>query len=244
MALQKAQKPTSTFKKNSPTDSASESSMDYHKMLQLQRKALIRNSSSVQLKEEQSALSENLSNDKKYTDDNSTGFDTEEAAAEDFGRKYNAKSIEEKVEYGSSIFYRLTESGQKKYFYSEPRVGRAQFVRPSKPKNKIDRQHIVAFVHTHGEYKADRDWSKHIGRDKSSKVDWNNTFSYSYDGSKKNEGDIEYFQKNKVNGYLIGPNGKMVKFDFLENEEKDPKPEIPITHQIPTKGIPKDPNNQ
>jgi hypothetical protein len=98
-------------------------------------------------------------------------------------------------------------------------------------------------VHTHGEYKADRDWSKHIGRDKSSKVDWNNTFSYSWDGSKKNEGDIEYFKKNKINGYLIGPNGKMKKYNFLENEEKVPKPKMPIIQSLATKGIHKDPNN-
>jgi hypothetical protein len=213
-------------------------------MVQLQKKALNRNNNSIQLKFDPESVNESQNvKDKEIPIDIAGGYDTEEAAAEAFGRKFNGDSIKDGLEYGSSIFYRITEAGKKKFFFTEPKKGLSLFVRPSRPKNKLDRIHIVAFVHTHGKYIADRDWSKKFGMDPISKVDWNNTFSYSYDGSKKNEGDIEYFRKNKVNGYLIGPNGKMTKYNFLENEKLDPKPEKPVIDNITTSGIERDPDN-
>jgi RHS repeat-associated protein len=84
-------------------------------------------------------------------------FNSIDAAAIDWGMRYNDNSIASGDEYGSSI-YRIGNS----YSYSKPRVGNKNEVTVS-PSPKAYK--TVAFVHSHGAYRSEYKGNELLGHD-------------------------------------------------------------------------------
>ncbi len=133
-------------------------------------------------------------------------FRTRNGAANDWGKLYNARSIAEGQEYGSTI-YRTTKNGKSGYTYTVPAVGGNDHVTESAaPAGKKP----VADIHSHGEYEEGYDNNIFSPKDK-----WNN-------------------YNKKIDGYLTTPDGSLKKYDVnsantsvlntnLPSDPKDPE---------------------
>ena len=177
-------------------------------------------------------VSDKLSNktNEKLRDDgkenNIDGFSKADYAARDFGLKYftnlpnNHKDKDR--EHASYIFFRINSEGLKKYFYADPpsKGTRNKNRKPAMPKNRLDRENIIAYVHTHGLWHKKYD-SRGPGKVKRRNKDFNNHFSYElYKGQGK--GDVEFAKEKGIDGFLVDTNGKTWKYDRIQNE-KDAK---------------------
>jgi RHS repeat-associated protein len=130
-------------------------------------------------------------------------FKTAKEAAIDFGKFYNGQSILLNKEFASAI-YKITEkSGGVSYSYTnaEPE-GKGESNPPFTGPNG---EEAVANIHTHG---------AHInGNDNN-----DNSFSGQYWNQNKGDvGDIQNYQSNKIDGYVVTPNGSLLKYDLKYN---------------------------
>lgn len=112
-------------------------------------------------------------------------FNSKDDAANDFGKTYNDNSIDQKKEYGSSI-YEVKKDGQIYFTYTEPNVGDEDSVTPSSPGPT---EQTVGKLHTHGAYDPKYD---------------NNNFSPK---------DIEVSESQNLEHYVVTPNGSLKKYD-------------------------------
>jgi len=133
-------------------------------------------------------------------------FRTRNGAANDWGKLYNARSIAEGQEYGSTI-YRTTKNGKSGYTYTVPAVGGNDHVTESAA---LAGKKPVADIHSHGEYEEGYDNNIFSPKDK-----WNN-------------------YNKKIDGYLTTPDGSLKKYDVnsantsvlntnLPSDPKDPE---------------------
>ena len=113
-------------------------------------------------------------------------FRTRNAAAKDFGKYYNGKSIIKNKEYFSSI-YIIKKGSKVGYTYTAASEGTSDGVKetPSPPDGKTTQ----ARIHTHGKYEEGYD---------------NNYFS--------NQDKWVYYD-HKVDGYVVTPNGTLLNYD-------------------------------
>lgn len=112
-------------------------------------------------------------------------FKSKNQAALDWGKFYNAKSINEGKEYGSTI-YEVTKKGKTWYTYTAAATGESAEVTisPAPEGSKT-----AARIHSHGKYDEGME-----NDDFSSKDKWN-------------------CYNNKVDGYLASPDGSLQKYD-------------------------------
>ncbi len=135
-------------------------------------------------------------------------FKTMDDAAIDFGMYYNAKSIRDKQEYGSSIYVVWDENKGKGYSYSVANVGvSGKSVNVSTPFNY---NRIVGDVHTHGSFSFgvyyDNDFSGSLKEGeqmtpKELKEQTNTLF------------DIGQANEQHIISYLVSPCGYLQKYD-------------------------------
>ncbi len=138
-------------------------------------------------------------------------FQTVDAAANDWGKTYNAKSIKDNKEY-SSYIYKVEKDGKTYYTYQEAVVGGEARSGVSDEPKGVKEKDYAAHIHSHGKYDKDLDESKNKDPnvDKKFKKDWNNEFSIpTGDG----DSDIDKYNKEKVTGYVTTPNGSLKKYD-------------------------------
>jgi hypothetical protein len=112
-------------------------------------------------------------------------FKTIREAAIDFGKFYNAKSIQKGQEYGS-VIYKVVENDQTYYSYTVAKGGGNDGVTTSK---SPDGTTSVADIHSHGKYE---------------KGYFNNDFSI------KDKADND---KTGLVGYVTTPDGSLKKYD-------------------------------
>jgi hypothetical protein len=173
---------------------------------------------------ESNEKSSNLQQDKE---NNKDGFSSPENAAREFGRRYVKESIDVNLEYAALIYSLEDKKGKKKYFYEKPKIGKTpdEVDFPLITKEGIKKRNIIAYVHTHGEHDPSKDntiGSKAMGAKSNKKTDWNNTFSYNYKAiENKSMQDVEFANKYEVDGYLIGPDGVLRKYDRKDNLKKE-----------------------
>ena len=135
-------------------------------------------------------------------------FVTMDEAAIDFGLFYNAQSIKENKEYGSTIYEIWDVKKGKGYSYSSANTGRAKnSVLCNMPHNY---HRITADIHTHGAYSYgqynDNTFSGLRGN--------NNQLISARDRKKiKNNYDIGLANKHKRISYVVTPNGSLQKYD-------------------------------
>ena len=125
-------------------------------------------------------------------------FTSQRAAAIDFSRFYNGRSIMQYREYGSTI-YKLEKDGKTYYSYSIAKKGSNASVIPSQNPKDTEK---TAYAHTHGGYEKDYD---------------NNNFSG--DGTIEGGGDKAYSQYYKIDGYVSTPNGSIKEYNVDTDEE-------------------------
>ena len=135
-------------------------------------------------------------------------FNTMDDAAIDFGMCYNAQSIREGREYGSSIYVLWDKDEGMGYSYSIANVGQSEnTVMPSVPS---EYHKIVADVHTHGSYSLGKYWDNDFsGCHKDGDI-------MSPDELKKEKDltyDIGQANKNKYPSYVATPNGELKKYE-------------------------------
>jgi RHS repeat-associated protein len=122
-------------------------------------------------------------------------FQSELDAVKDFAMTYNDDSIRNKSEYASSIFsFKSQKTGEDIYSYTVPNKGANSGASPSLPVGSGS--NIVAYIHTHGSYKAGA-----------------NTYEKQYDYNIPSQKDQSYAFKNKKPVYTVGPAGAVNKFD-------------------------------
>jgi RHS repeat-associated protein len=131
-------------------------------------------------------------------------FSSPDDAAKDWGKRYNGRSIEEGIEYGSTI-YEDKKGGKIVYRYSKPDPGDEYSVDPSPaPKGKKP----VADIHSHGKY-----LSKPIKMG-------DGTIAYeTSDGEEFDDEDKKGNRKDKINGYVVTPSGDLKKYDYKTRKE-------------------------
>lgn len=185
----------------------------------------------TQLKEQSSEFGSNekSTNHQQDKEDNKNGFNSPENAAKAFGRRFVKESIDINLEYAALIYFKQDKKGKKKYFYEKPKIGK----NPDEidfsllTKEGVKKRNIIAYVHTHGEHDPSKDntiGSKAIGRQSNNKTDWNNTFSYNYETKEKKEmQDVEFAINYEVDGFLIGSDGVLRKYDRNDNLKKEKK---------------------
>jgi RHS repeat-associated protein len=134
-------------------------------------------------------------------------FKTRNAAAKDWGKIYNAKSINRNSEYASSIYQTKTD-GKTSYSYTEPNGGEpgTTGVNPSVPDHG---EKVVADIHSHGAYKEKYK---------------TNEFS------KTDKADNE--NKNK-DGYLTTPNGSLLEYDVKTHDVRVISTDMPFDKKDP-----------
>lgn len=122
-------------------------------------------------------------------------FETPDQAAEDFGRTYNERSIDEKREYGTVIRTASQADGRTMYTYNEIIVGTGAEV--TFEENQVSG--AVAVAHTHGNY--NNHWLSFYNREM-------NEFS---------DGDRKSSEKLGVPLYLATPGGHLRRYDPKDN---------------------------
>jgi RHS repeat-associated protein len=123
-------------------------------------------------------------------------FSTPDAAAEDFVRRYNQKSFDEKREY-LTLIVKEKKDNKLYYTYLEPVPGGDGTTGAFQP-SLADYNRSVADAHTHQQWED-------ASYDPEKKIDWNNRF-----GEEDMKGNIRL----KRDGYVGTPNGSLLKFDY------------------------------
>ncbi|MBS1538623.1 MAG: DUF4329 domain-containing protein [Bacteroidetes bacterium] len=142
-------------------------------------------------------------------------FTSPTQAAHDFGKNYTPVSFDLKVEVGSYI-YEVVKDGQKLYSYTIPDLGDESTINPSAHESYPS----VAWIHTHGQYKAGFDMNAFSDKVIDKK-----------DGSIN--GDKTKSRDENIPGYLVGTNGNLLKFD----------PKKPEKTTVVSRDMPRDSND-
>ena len=155
-------------------------------------------------------------------------FLSPDAAAKDFGLFYNANSIRDNLEYASSIYMIRNDKGTLGYTYTIAAKGKEHESVPSKP---LPGFCIVASIHSHGAYDSrykDNEFSgTYLYRDgKEVRIE-------SLKTSKK--GDIGNANLNKINAYLVTPNGSLQKYDYKTGKIKLLSTDMPSDNKDPSR---------
>lgn len=139
-------------------------------------------------------------------------FITKDAAAKDFGLFYNAYSIKEKIEFGSTIYEIRDKNGKIGYTYSVANRGDAAGVNISpSPFGSKD----VATIHSHGNFSN----GKYNDNEFSGIRDCNGLLLSVENRTKQfGDNDIGNANKRKMDSYLVTPNGSLQKYDPLNNQ--------------------------
>ena len=164
-------------------------------------------------------------------------FKTEEDAAKDFAQEYNGLSITYGLEVKSSIYRTTNEEGETVFSYSIPEAAGAGLAGGEKITNGAPEDAVyTADIHTHG---GDEDVYKSAvtGKDASDQNQFSSPDIRVYRNFKNENGEGNDYGK-KVNGYVVTPNGGLLKYDPAkhgrDNKKEHNKP-------ITTDGIPSDP---
>lgn len=153
-------------------------------------------------------------------------FLSPDAAARDFGLFYNANSIRDNLEYASSIYMIRNDKGTLGYTYTVAAKGKEHESVPSKP---LPGFYVVASIHSHGAYDSrykDNEFSgTYLYRDgKEVRIE-------SLKTSKK--GDIGNANLDKINAYLVTPNGSLQKYDYKTGKIKLLSTDMPSDNKDP-----------
>ena len=146
-------------------------------------------------------------------------FDNADSAAIDFGNYTNKKSIEDKSEYASPIFYVKEEDGTIYYTYDEPWNEATENQNNQFSLNWSDKDYysddpeekenrIVAVAHTHGAYDAETNNTKD---------------GFSYPGNSLNSDGISDTSESDrlgVDYYVVTPVGNVYKYGSGSGNEK------------------------
>jgi RHS repeat-associated protein len=177
-------------------------------------------------------------------------FESEEAAAVDFGMKYNALSIELKKEI-STVIYSISTSNGKRFSYLSPHIGISDFVMDGDAKITFDPQWesikgetVEAMVHTHAQARRNgvlqRQWDGFSEPDPYGKAD----SDISYFNNYYNRGDKRNMFNRPIKGYVITPWGNVFFYDpagQYGSSSRDKNGKYP--YQVPVEsGLPSDPD--
>lgn len=121
-------------------------------------------------------------------------FATADAAAIDFGKYYNARSIREGKEYASAI-YTVVKNGETQYTYTEAAQGSKAGSTAPYVDNTVDE------AHTHGAYTGDAP-----------------NPDDRYDDDHFSGKDIKNYKNDKQAGYVATPDGSLQKYDPNTNK--------------------------
>ncbi|NIZ41046.1 DUF4329 domain-containing protein [Entomospira entomophila] len=130
-------------------------------------------------------------------------------AAIDFAMTYNGQSIEDNLEYGTSIYETEVKDKDgnmvKKYYYIIPNRGTIHSVKFAHDSNNKDKR--VAMIHTHGGYNPG--------------YDGNNFSDFRPHIFAKRRGDIPLADRDGLISYLVTPNGSLKKYDPAKKRDSN-----------------------
>ena len=136
------------------------------------------------------------------------------AAANDFGQFYNANSIVEGKEYGSSIFEIVNSKGEKGYSYTIANIGNQAGVNVSDAPLTYK---TVATIHTHGRYTGN-DKVRYRDNEFSGLREGNNFISRESRKEVKGSSDIGFANRTKLDSYLVTPNGSLQNYNPMSGK--------------------------
>ncbi|MEM1122470.1 MAG: DUF4329 domain-containing protein, partial [Bacteroidota bacterium] len=131
-------------------------------------------------------------------------FKSRDAAAIDFGKNYNGKSIKDKAEYAARM-YRVKRNGKVYYSYGKPAMGTHDESNPHQskvPRGKL----VVGDLHTHGH------WLPNYGNNEFSPADRVGIYADWDNLKNKNKKTRKYY------GYVATPNGNLLRYDPATGE--------------------------
>ena len=145
-----------------------------------------------------------------------------DAAAKDFSKLYNGKSIKENKEIATYIYSNI-KNGKLIYSYVVPTLASAHNVVANESDVPFTST-VVGYAHTHGAY------NQYYKENEFSGTKEGNTAT---DNKKVNHGDLGTFNRLNIVGYLSSPNGTLQRYD----------PKTGIITIIDT-NMPSDPNDK
>jgi hypothetical protein len=149
-------------------------------------------------------------------------FTSTDLVAIDFGKYYNGQSILERREYGSQI-YTVVKDNKTYYTYAEAAFGDVDEGAVD-PRTAPSGSNVIGQMHTHANYT------------------WWGTDRFSIgDPSWGSVGDIDIYNREKVLGYLVSPDGRITKYD-PKTTKRTYLPLQDTENVIPSD--PKDPNRK
>ena len=162
-------------------------------------------------------------------------FLTANAAAIDFGKLYNGKSILEKIEYVSPIIAVSNENGDLGYTYKLPSKGQkcSSLIFSSSIGHAV-----VGLVHTHGNYSTVSDdyFSGHAYyRDGKIQIREESQLKNVQNQKGKKPTDIGTSNKFKTTIYLVSPNGKLQKYEPRKSKLTSISTELPSDKNDPNR---------
>ena len=153
-------------------------------------------------------------------------FPTADAAAIDFGYFYNDNSIREDREYFSNIFRVRNAQGKIGYTYNVASIGKPHEILSS---SSIGFE-LEATIHTHGAYDVN-----YIGNNFSGvSMKRGDRYIPFDDLRKSNKQDLKNANANKMNIYLVTPNGSLLKYIYNKGKIITLSTDMPSDKNDPT----------
>lgn len=153
-------------------------------------------------------------------------FPTADAAAIDFGYFYNDNSIREDREYFSNIFRVRNAQGKIGYTYNVAFIGKPHEILSS---SSIGFE-LEATIHTHGAYDVN-----YIGNNFSGvSMKRGDRYIPFDDLRKSNKQDLKNANANKMNIYLVTPNGSLLKYIYNKGKIITLSTDMPSDKNDPT----------
>lgn len=162
-------------------------------------------------------------------------FETEEAAALDFAKEYNGLSITYGLEIKAAIYSTTDADGVTSYSYTTPGQGGAGIAGENDLSSAPDNAVFTADIHTHGGDEAVY-ISAISGKEASDQNQISDPDIDVYRNRKNSEGKRNQYGK-MVNGYVVTPNGGLLKYDPIKHGRDTKKT---YNKPIETGGIPSD----
>ena len=147
-------------------------------------------------------------NDKLFNTGSHGVFKTNDEAAIDWAQNVNPKSIQDNLEYGSTL-YELEIKGEKYITYVEPAKGSPAGVYTDRESPAPEGKKRTGIIHSHGAYDP---------RYK------NNEFS----GSDRSNAD-----RRQADSYVVTPNGSLQRYDVCDKKDSTIKTNIPSDPKDP-----------
>ena len=164
-------------------------------------------------------------------------YATEEAAAENFAQEYNGMSITYGLEIKASIYSTTNDEGVTSYSYTTPDSAGAGLAGENDTSSAPEDAVFTADIHTHG---GDEDVYTQDGKDKSDANQVSDPDINVYRNRKNEDGEGNQYGK-KVNGYVVTPNGGLLKYDPNKEYGRQSDDNKDYNKPISTAGIPSDP---